>query len=135
MHGRDLFKEVKKNCERCRYLRKTAVNIEMGSVSTHNLRIAPAFYATQGDLCGLFKAYSPHNKRSTIKIWFAVYCCKSTSTTLIKVMDDYSTTAFIQSFVLFLCDVGYPKFLSVDEGSKLVKGCESLKLIHTDIKH
>ena len=50
-------------------------------------------------------------------------------------MEDYSTTAFIQSFVLFLCDVGYPKFLSVDEGSKLVKGCESLKLIHTDIKH
>ena len=50
MHARDLVKKVKKNCERCRYLRKKAINIEIGPVSTHNLRIAPAFYAAQGDL-------------------------------------------------------------------------------------
>ena len=50
-------------------------------------------------------------------------------------MEDYSTAAFIQSFVQFSCEVGYPKFLSVDEGSQLVKGCESMKLTYTDIKH
>ena len=50
MQGRDLVKKAKKNCERCRYLRKKAINIEMGPVSTHNLRRAPAFSATQGDL-------------------------------------------------------------------------------------
>ena len=50
-------------------------------------------------------------------------------------MEDYSTTAFIQSFVRFSCEVGYPKFLSVDKGSQLVKGCESMKLTHTDIKY
>ena len=93
MHGRDLVKKVKKNCERCRYLRNKAINIEMGPASSHSLRIAPAFYATQVDLCGPFKAYSPHNKRTTIKIWLAIYCCMSTSTTLIKAMEDYSTTA------------------------------------------
>ena len=135
MQGRDLVKNVKKNCERCRYLRKKAINIEMDPVSTHNLRIAPAFYATQVDLCEPFKVYSPHNKRTTIKIWLSVYCCMSASTTLIKVMEDHSTTAFIQSFVRFSCEVGYPKFLSADEGSQLVKGCESMKLTYTDIKH
>ena len=110
MHGRDLVKKVKKNCERCRYLRNKAINIEMGPASSHSLRIAPAFYATQVDLCGPFKAYSPHNKRTAIKIWLAVYCCMSTSTILIKVMEDYSTIAFIKSFVRFSCEVGYPKF-------------------------
>ena len=50
-------------------------------------------------------------------------------------MEDYSTTAFIQSFVRFSCKIGYPKFLSVDEGSQLVKICESIKLTYTDIKH
>ena len=50
MQGRDLVKKAKKNCERCRYLRKKAINIEMGPVSTHNLRRAPAFSATQVDL-------------------------------------------------------------------------------------
>ena len=65
MQGKDLIKKVK-NCERCRYLRKKAINIEMSPVSTHNLRIAPAFYVIQVDLCGPFKAYSPHNKGATI---------------------------------------------------------------------
>ena len=134
MQGRDLVKKVKKNCERCRYLRKKAINIEMSPVSTYNLRIAPAFYDIQVDLCGPFKAYSTHNKRTIIKIWLAVYCCMSASTALIKVMEDYSTTAFIRSFVRFSCKVGYPEFLSVDEGSQLVKGCESMKLTYTDIK-
>ena len=64
MQVRDLLKKVKKNCERCRYLRKKEINIEMGPVSTHNLRIAPAFYATQVDPCRAFKEYSPHNKRT-----------------------------------------------------------------------
>ena len=68
----------------------------MGPVSTHTLRIAPAFYAAQVDLFGPFKAYSPHNKRATIKICLAVYCCMSTSSTLIRVMVDYSTTELIQ---------------------------------------
>ena len=45
MQGRDLVKKVKKNCERCRYLKKKAINIEMGPVSTHNLRTALAFKA------------------------------------------------------------------------------------------
>ena len=66
MQGRDLVKKVKKNCERCRYLREKAIDSEMGPVSTHNLRIAPAFYVIQVDFCGLFKAYSPYNKGTTI---------------------------------------------------------------------
>ena len=32
-------------------------------------------------------------------------------------MEDHSTTAFIQSFVQFSCEIGYPKFSLVDEGS------------------
>ena len=135
MQGTDLVKKVKKNCERCRYLRKKAINIEMGPVSSHSLRIVPAFDLDLFDLCGPFKAYSPHNKTTTIKIWLAVYCCMSASTTLTKVMEDYSTIAFIQSFVRFSCEVFYPMFMSVDEGSQLVKGCESMELTYTDIKY
>ena len=67
MQGRDLVKKVKKNCERCRYLRKKAINIEMGPVSSHSLRIAPAFYAAQVDLCGPFKAYFLRTKQQQSK--------------------------------------------------------------------
>ena len=43
----DLVKKGKKNWERCKYLRKKAINIEMDPVSSRSLRITPAFYATQ----------------------------------------------------------------------------------------
>ena len=132
--GREVVKKIRINCERCRYLRKKVLDVEMGPVSKYNLMIAPAFYATQTDICGPFMAYSSHHKRITIKIWLIVYCCMSTSTTNIKVMDDYSTQAFIQSFVRFSCEVGYPKYMMVDEGSQLVKGCEDMRLSFIDIR-
>ena len=78
------------------YPKKKTINIEMGLVSIHNLRIAPAFYTNPIDLsglCGPFKVYFPHNKRATLKISLLVCYCMSTLTTLIKA---YSKTAFKQ---------------------------------------
>ena len=48
----------------------------------------------------------------------------TTSTTSIKVMEDYSTIAFAQAFTRFACEVGYPQFMLIDKGSQLVKGCQ-----------
>ena len=78
------------------YPKKKTINIEMGLVSIHNLRIAPAFYTNPIDLsglCGPFKVYFPHNKRTTLKISLLVCYCMSTLTTLIKA---YSKTALKQ---------------------------------------
>ena len=115
------MKKIKTQCERCRYLRKTVTNVEMEPISKHSITIAPAFYATQADICGLFKAYSLHHKRTTIKNLLIIYYCISTSTTNIKVMDDYSAQAFIQVFIRFSC-----KFMVIDEGSQLIKGCDNM---------
>jgi len=49
-------------------------------------------------------------------------------------MDDYSSSAFIQAFTRFSCDVGYPKVLLPDEGSQLIKSCEDARLNFNDIK-
>ena len=104
IEGRQLLKKIKGLCQRCRYLAKRTVEVEMGPVSRHNMTIAPAFYITQVDLAGPFKSFSYHNKRSTLKIWLVVYCCATTSTTSIKVMEDYSSTAFIQTFIRHSCE-------------------------------
>ena len=115
------MKKIKTQCERCRYLRKKVTDVEMEPISKHSITIASAFYATQADICGPFKAYSLHHKGATIKILLIVYCCISTSTTNIKVMDDYSAQAFIQVFIRFSC-----KFMVIDEGSQLIKGCDNM---------
>ena len=132
--GKELVKKMKKLCERCRYLSKKTIEVSMGPVSNHNLTIAPAFYVSQVDIAGPFKSYSQANKRATIKIWMTVFVCATTSTTSIKVMEDYSTTAFIQAFVRLACEVGYPKIMLADSGSQLVKGCSSVELSYQDLK-
>ena len=134
IEGRELVKRIKRDCERCKILAKRTIEVSMGPVSTTNITIAPAFYYTQVDLAGPFKAYTLHNQRKTIKIWMCVFCCTTTTTTSIKIMEDYSAAAFIQAFIRFACEFGYPKKLLPDEGSQLINGCDSMKINYTDVK-
>ena len=53
--GRDLVKKIKTQCERCKYLKKKVFDVEMGPISKHSITRAPAFYATQADICGPLK--------------------------------------------------------------------------------
>ena len=132
--GRELVKKYGRNCTRCRILNKNTVKVLMGPLHEGQLKVAPAFFRTQVDLFGPFDAFDLTNKRKTIKIWFVVFCCVSTSAVDIRVMEDYSTEAFLLAFVRFSCRVGFPKLLLPDEGSQLVKGCKSMVLQFTDIK-
>ena len=133
--GRNLVKKFRGNCARCRYLAKRTIDIQMGPVSSHNLTIAPAYYITQVDIAGPFPSYSPHNKRTVVKIYFVVYCCATTSSVNLKVMEDYSSAAFLESFIRFSSEVGYPKMMLSDEGSQLVKGYGDMCIDFADLKN
>ena len=64
-----------------------------------------------------------------------MFCCSTTSTTNINLMDSYDSNSFILTFTHFSCKVGYPKILLLDEGSQLIKGCKNRKLNFQDIRH
>ena len=49
-------------------------------------------------------------------------------------MDDYSAQTFIQAFIRFSCELGYPKFMVIDGGSQLIKRRDSMRISFTDIK-
>ena len=132
--GRILVKMIKKSCHRCRILKKHAIEAAMGPVPNSSITIAPAFYHTQVDLSGPYKAFSPQHKRTTVKIWLTVYCCCVTSATYINIMDDCSTTAFLQSFNRFATRYGFPSKVFCDEGTQLVKGTKDMLLNFNDIK-
>ena len=131
--ARDIVRMIGHSCERCKFLRKRALQVAMGPVS-HHLTIAPAFYISQVDLAGPFPSYSPHNKRTTVKIWFSIFCCLTTSAIDIRVMEDYSAPAFVEAFIRMSCYAGYPKFLLADQGSQVVNACETMKLSFKDVK-
>ena len=134
LQGRSLVKLIRSSCPRCRYLLKRKFNVAMGPLSEDNLKIAPAFFSAQTDLAGPFLSYSEHHKRTTVKIWLLVFCCTTTTAVKIKIMDSYNTTSFLQAFTRLACEVGYPKKLLVDEGSQLLKGCETMQLNFVDLQ-
>ena len=133
--GRNLAKRLTKACIKCRILHKKGVKVAMGPIRDENLKVAPPFYYAQVDLCGIFKAYSPANKRATLKVWFAVFCCTVTGAVDCRVMENYNTDSFVLAFIRFACRFGYPKMLMPDEGSQLVKACKDMILIFSDLPH
>ena len=132
--GRNLVKSIKDGCKKCRALNKEAVDVLMGPLQKVNLCIAPAFFASQCDILGPYKAYSPANLRATLKVWFTIYCCCTTGAVDIRVMENYSTDSFVSGFIRFSCTFGYPKYVLPDYGSQLVKGCEDMTYTFTDVK-
>ena len=133
--GRDLVKSIKNECIKCRILEKRKLKVIMGPIQDVNLCIAPPFYNCQVDLCGPFNAYSIANKRATIKIWFVVFCCCTTSAVDCRTMEDYSTDSFLLSFIRFSCRYGYPKQLLPDAGSQLLKGCKDAIISFSSLQH
>ena len=132
--GKEVVRSFRNDCTRCRYLAKRTVDVVMGPVSDYTLMLAPAFYISQVDIFGPVKAYSIHNKRGTVSVYILIFCCCTTGAINLKIMEDYSTSAFILGFIRFTCTVGYPKMLLPDEGSQLMKGCKDMQLSFTDIK-
>ena len=133
--GRDLVKRIKNGCAKCRILHLKGVEVAMGPVADENLKIAPAFFVSQVDICGPFSAYSPANKRAKLKIWIVVFVCTVTSAVDCRIMENYDTDSFILAFTRFSCRFGYPKTLMPDEGSQLMRGCKDMVLSFSDISH
>ena len=132
--GFSLATTIKQGCRKCRILNKNSIDVAMGPLQDVNLCIAPAFYASQVDIFGPFKSKSIANKRATIKVWFVIFCCCTTGAIDIRVLEDYSTDAFVQGFIRFTCRVGYPRYLLPDPGSQLVKGCQDMSYSFVDTK-
>ena len=132
--GHSLVCQFRADCPRCRFLNKKHLDVSMGPVSDDHLCLAPAFYNSQTDLFGPFTSYSFANKRANIKIWFAIFCCCTTGAIDLKVMDDYSAPSFVLAFTRFSCKVGYPKKLLPDAGSQLVKGCDGMRIVFSDVR-
>ena len=124
--GRSLVKTIQKACIKCRILHKKGVKVAMGPVGRENSKIAPPFFFCQIDLCGPFNAYSPVNKRATVKIWIVVFCCTVTGAIDCRVMENYNSDSFVLAFIWFACRFRNPKLVMSDEGSQHMSACKMI---------
>ena len=124
----------RKSCEKCRAIAKRTVEVAFGPLSEYQLTIiAPAFYVTQADIMGPFKAYQI-NVRATMKIWFAVFVCVATSTVDIQVMEFYSSGSFVAALIRFASRNGYPKVMLPDQGSNIENAIHNVEIDWIDVK-
>ena len=130
---KEICQVFRKSCAKCRWIAKRTIEVEFGPLSDCQLTLAPAFYVTQIDLMGPYKAYQI-NVRATMKIWFAVFVCVVTSTVDIQVMEFYSTGSFISAFTRFASQNGYPKILLPDQGKNIESGARNVEIDWIDVK-
>ena len=124
----------RKSCGKCRAIAKRTVEVAFGPLSEYQLTIiAPAFYVTQADIMGPFKAYQI-NVRATMKIWFAVFVCVATSTVDIQVMEFYSSGSFVAALIRFASRNGYPKIMLPDQGSNIENAIHKVEIDWIDVK-
>ena len=131
---RDLVKSFRMQCTRCRYILKRTIEVPMAPASKHQLCVAPPYYVTQCDLTGPYRAYSVHNRRTTVKVWITTFVCATTGMTNLKIMEGYDTTQFLLSFSRFSCEAGFPRLVLIDEGSQHVRGCENMMINMCDAR-
>ena len=131
--GRDLAVEVREGCVACRRYRVRVVDVEMGNIHENRLTIAPAFYLVQVDLFGPYQAVCEHNHRSVVKCYGVVFKDPSTSAVAIYMMQNYSTSAFLQAYTRFSSRYGHPAKMFIDAGSQLIKACKTAEFVIVDI--
>lgn len=133
LRGRDLAKEVVKSCRFCIRHRTRIIEVEDGKLHQTRLTVAPVFYCCQVDLFGPLLAICEHQHRSTVKIYGLVFKDPASCAVTIYVMQNYSSSAFIQAYTRFASRYGHPSELRIDEGSQLLSACRNMELSIMDI--
>merc|ERR1719309_1222816 len=85
IQGISLFRELSKECIKCKIKRKRFLEMPMGPIGPHNLTIAPPFYSCQADLFGPITVYAPGASKDlrgrpakACKVWTLVFACPVT---------------------------------------------------------
>ena len=135
LQGASLYKELGEQCVRCRMKRKRYLEMPMGPISDHQLRVCPPFWATQTDLFGPVQVYVPGFTKNTrnrkvleAKCWVMVFVCPVTRLTNIQVIEKSDNSGMVDGLTRLSCEVGVPKFVMVDEDSALVKAMQEVEV-------
>ena len=65
LQGASLYREMGEECLRCRMKRKKYLEMPMGLISDHQLKICPPFWVAQMDMFGPVGVYVPGFERNT----------------------------------------------------------------------
>ena len=142
LQGMSFFREISKECIRCKIKRGKFIQASLGPLSEKQLIIAPPFYAIQIDLCGPCRVFVPGferetraSKRKESKGWILVAVCSVTSNINLQVCEMKDTGTMLEALVRLSCECGYPECISCDKESSIRAALRDIKINLRDLQH
>ena len=142
IQGIALFREISAECIKCKIKRRRFLEMSMGPVGEHHLNIAPPFYACQADLFGPVTVYAPGASRDlrgrpakSCKVWSLVFACPVTRLVNCQVIELSDHSGVLDGITRLAAEVGYPKYLMVDQDGPVMKGLRDAKVNMRDLQH
>ena len=142
IQGPSLFRELAQECIKCKIKRKRFLEMSMGPIGSHALTIAPPFYATQADLFGPITVYAPGAARDlrgrpakACKVWTLVFACPVTRLVNCQVVELSDHTGILDGLTRLAAEVGFPKYLMIDQDSAIMKGLKEATVNLRNLQH
>ena len=142
IQGISLYREISVECIKCKIKRKRFLEMSMGPVGDHHLNIAPPFYACQADLFGPVAVYAPGASKDlrgrpakSCKVWCLVFACPVTRLINCQVVERSDHSGVLDGITRLAAEVGFPKYLMVDQDGAVMKGLREAKVSLRDLQH
>ena len=142
IQGPSLFREIGTECIRCKIRRRKFLEVSMGPVGNHLLNIAPPFYCCQADLFGPVTVYAPGASKDlrgrpakACKVWTLVFACPVTRLINCQVVELSDHSGILDGLTRLAAEVGFPKFLMVDQDSAIMKGLKDATVNLRNLQH
>ncbi|MCP5017641.1 MAG: transposase family protein, partial [Ketobacter sp.] len=117
--GSHVCRSLIRSCLECIIQRGKPVSQMMAPLPAERIKPSPPFTHTAVDLAGPFSVVDTVKRRTTKKVWIAVFVCRATGAVDIAAVDSYSCDSFMVSFKMFTNRRGTPSSMLSDHGTQL----------------
>ena len=142
IQGIALFREISAECIKCKIKRRRFIEMSMGPVGNHHFNVAPPFYACQADFFGPVTVYAPGSSRDlrgrpakACKVWCLVFACPVTRLINCQVVELSDYSGFLDGITRLAAEVGFPKYLMIDQDGAAMKGLREAKVSLRNLQH
>ena len=133
--GRKIADIVRENCPQCRRQKAKLCKVQIAPVDHHRFEAALPYTVTQSDLAGPFVSYNGLNRRSTLKVYAALFKCTVSSHLTVHTLDRYDKDAFVLAYQRFADIHGHPVKVVIDQGSQLMSALSDMKISTIDLNN
>ena len=92
----------------------------MADIKEEQVTVSPPWSNIALDFAGPYIVKGEVNKKSRMKLWALIYCCRATKAVCILACPGYSTSDFLCKHTEFVYSHGQPASIVSDRGSQLV---------------